>query len=169
MAVLFDLLIVSRASSSSVMSSSSSVSSLETTVSFPSVTATASSISVSWPAVGQQIDALLSLPPERLKQLLLIAMDRLQTDDPDSSHPSSSSVPTSALLTGGVIPTAHSVSSALLVIVGVTRVLQVGFSQGSYNGHLYLGDLRRLMNGMLNIYRLRHGSRRFDCAINSFR
>ena len=108
MAVLFDLLIVSRASSSSVMSSSSSVSSLETTVSFPSVTATASSISVSWPAVGQQIDALLSLPPERLKQLLLIAMDRLQTDDPDSSHPSSSSVLTSALLTGGVVPTAHS-------------------------------------------------------------
>ena len=42
-------------------------------------------------------------------------------------------------------------------------------TQGSYNGHLYLGDLRCLMNGMLNIYRLCHNWRRFDCAINLFR
>ena len=42
-------------------------------------------------------------------------------------------------------------------------------SQGSYNGPLYLGDFWCLMNGMLNIYYLRHDSRSSDCAINSFR
>ena len=42
-------------------------------------------------------------------------------------------------------------------------------SQGSYNGHPYLGDCGHLMIGMLNIYHLRHDQQRRDCAINSFR
>ena len=29
-------------------------------------------------------------------------------------------------------------------------------TQGSYNGHSYVGDFGRLMIGMLNIYHLRH-------------
>ena len=42
-------------------------------------------------------------------------------------------------------------------------------SQGSYNGPLYLQDFWHLMNGMINIYHLRHNSRGSDCAINEFR
>ena len=45
---------------------------------------------------------------------------------------------------------------------------ELGRTQGGYNGHCAVGDLRRQMTGISNIRHLRHDSQRCDCAIKSF-
>ena len=42
-------------------------------------------------------------------------------------------------------------------------------TQGSYSIQRWLGDLEGLMNGMLNIYPLRHISMQIDCTMNLLR
>ena len=59
---------------------------------------------VTSPTSGSQFDVLLTLPPERLKQLLQTAVDTLRTaDSAPQSGPPSTSVPESALLNGGIV------------------------------------------------------------------
>ena len=76
-------------SSSTSLASSSSVAAPLTT-------------SVTSASPGSQLDVLLTLPPERLKQLLQTAVDTLRAADSQSGPPSSS-VTESALLNGGIV------------------------------------------------------------------
>ena len=62
-----------------------------------------------------------------------------------------------------------------LTIIGDTNISTEFFyckgtlhSQGSYNGHSFLGDFERLMIGMLSIYHLRHDWGVSDYAMNLF-
>ena len=66
---------------------------------------------------SQPVDALLSLPPDRLRQVLQQALDRAGLDD--AAPRPSSGVPGSALLNGGLSSTAASGEKGLVLARGV--------------------------------------------------
>ena len=49
------------------------------------------------------------------------------------------------------------------------QICSLETTQGGYNGHCTVGDLRRQMTGISNICHLRHDLRPCDCAIKSFK
>ena len=45
--------------------------------------------------------------------------------------------------------------------------IDIFIAQGSYNGHVYFGDLGHLMIGILDCYHLHHNSQGSDCTTKS--
>ena len=98
----------------------------------------------------QPVDILLALPPDRLRQTLQLALDCAGLEDSTTSRASSSGVPTSAMLQGGLLEASagehkHGYTVWVTPGLGNVQACQAGLSSP---GMLAAEGLGRAHNGL---------------------